>query len=158
MASTIPQLLADYSAGPRQLRDAIQGMTREQLAARPIPGKWSTQEVVCHLIDFEIINAERIQRTISEDNPTVFDADPEPRATRMQYDARDVAAELALLDALRGHVAAVLARLAPEDWQRPLTHSVDGRLTLRQLVERTTRHIPHHLPHIAEKRAALAST
>ena len=156
MTDAYAQLIAEYSAGPGKLRDAVRGMSSEQLASRPVAGKWSTQEVVCHLVDFEIINTERIQRTISEDNPTVFDADPDPLARRMGYDARDVEAELALLAALRSHIAAVLSRLAPNDWQRPLTHSADGRLTLRQLVERTTRHIPHHLAFIAEKRAALA--
>lgn len=158
MTDAFAQLIAEYSAGPGQLRDAVRGMSPEQLAARPVAGKWSTQEVVCHLVDFEIINTERIQRTISEDNPTVFDADPEPLARRMCYHARDFEAELALLAALRSHIAVVLARLSADDWQRPLTHSADGRLTLRQLVERTTRHIPHHLAFIAEKRAALART
>jgi hypothetical protein len=33
-------------------------MTREQLLARPVPGKWSTQEVVCHLADYEPIYAD----------------------------------------------------------------------------------------------------
>jgi hypothetical protein len=86
----------------------------------------------------------------------VFGADPDPLARRLHYGHRDVAAELDLLAALRRHVGAILARLTPEDWQRTLVHSEDGQLTLRQLVERTTRHIPHHLPFIAEKRAALA--
>ncbi len=158
MTDAFAQLIAEYSAGPGQLRDAVRGMSPEQLAARPVAGKWSTQQVVCHLVDFEIINTERIQRTISEDNPTVFDADPDPLAWRMCYDAREVEAELALLAALRSHVAVVLARLKPEDWLRPLTHSVDGKLRLRQLVERTTRHIPHHVAFIAEKRTALVGT
>ena len=49
-----PAELADqYLAGAKSLREAVKGMTREQLTARPIPGKWSTLEVVCHLADFE---------------------------------------------------------------------------------------------------------
>ena len=39
----------DYLAGPTLLRQKVAGMTREQLIARPIPGKWSTLEVICHL-------------------------------------------------------------------------------------------------------------
>jgi hypothetical protein len=156
MSQSVEQLIEEYAAGPGRLREAVAGMSAEQLAARPVAGKWSTQEVICHLVDFEIINTERIQRTIAEGNPTVFDADPGPLAERMFYGERDCAAELQLLDALRGHVATILWRLAPAQWERPLTHSSDGRLTLRQLVERTTRHVPHHLAFIAEKRAALA--
>jgi len=44
-------LIDEYLAGPQLLRQAIAGMSREQLLARPIPGKWSTLEVICHLAD-----------------------------------------------------------------------------------------------------------
>ena len=33
------QLIADYEAGPELLRAAVAGMTREELLARPVPGK-----------------------------------------------------------------------------------------------------------------------
>jgi uncharacterized damage-inducible protein DinB len=156
MSDELKKLMDDYVAGTGQLREALLGMTPEQLAARPIEGKWSTQEVVCHLVDFEIINSERIQRTIAFDNPTVFGADPDPLSKRMHYDKRDVEAELVLLESLRRHMATILRNLSAEQWNRPVMHSEDGQLTLQQLVERTTRHVPHHLPFIAEKRAALA--
>ena len=50
-------LIEQYLAGPGLLRRAVAGMTRDQLLARPVPGKWSTQEVVCHLADYEPIYA-----------------------------------------------------------------------------------------------------
>jgi len=53
-------LIEQYLAGAGLLRRAVAGMTREQLLARPIPGKWSTQEVVCHLADYEPIYADRM--------------------------------------------------------------------------------------------------
>ncbi len=68
----------NYLDGPQVLRKAVAGMTPEQLAARPIPGKWSTLEVVCHLADFEIVYADRIKRVIAEDEPTLFGGDPAP--------------------------------------------------------------------------------
>src|SRR5262249_49979717 len=40
-----------YLAGPKDLRAAVAGLSRDQLVARPIPGKWSALEVVCHLAD-----------------------------------------------------------------------------------------------------------
>lgn len=155
MNPTLESLIANFVAGPGQLRESVRGMSIEQLAARPIAGKWSTQQVVCHLTDFEIINAERIQRTIAVDNPTIFNAEPDFFAAQLHYEHRPVAAELDLIAALRSHIAAILRRLTEAQWQRTANHSIDGPLTLTQLVERTTRHIPHHLPFIAEKRAAL---
>ena len=69
-------LLVDYLAGAGLLRKAVAGMTREQLLARPIAGKWSTQEVVCHLADFEPIYADRMKRVIAEDGPRILSGDP----------------------------------------------------------------------------------
>ena len=60
-------LIDDYLAGPQLLRQAVAGMTNEQFLARPIPGKWSTLEVICHLADFEIVGADRIKRVILEE-------------------------------------------------------------------------------------------
>lgn len=148
-------LIAAYEAGPDELRNAMAGMSAEEIRARPIAGKWSTHEIVCHLADFEIINADRIKRVLAEDRPTLFNAEPDTFAASLAYEARDTERELQLIAALRGHVAAILRTLRPEKWERTGTHSTDGALTLTQLVQRTTRHIPHHLPFIAEKREAL---
>jgi hypothetical protein len=51
-------LIDAYLGGIEVLRRAVAGMTPEQLRARPVPGRWSTLEVVCHLADFEPIYAE----------------------------------------------------------------------------------------------------
>jgi hypothetical protein len=40
-----------FEKAPAALRRVVEDMTPEQLTARPIPGKWSTLEVVCHLVD-----------------------------------------------------------------------------------------------------------
>jgi len=52
----IPPLIDDYASGPQKLRDAIAGMMPKQFDAAPVPGKWSTRQVVCHLADFEPVN------------------------------------------------------------------------------------------------------
>ena len=52
------QLTDEYASGPQKLTDAIAGMTPEQIDAAPVPDKWSTRQVVCHLTDFEPVYAE----------------------------------------------------------------------------------------------------
>jgi hypothetical protein len=61
-------LIEQYLAGPGLLRRAVAGMTKEQLLARPIPDKWSTLQVVCHLADYEPIYADRMKRVIALDD------------------------------------------------------------------------------------------
>jgi DinB superfamily len=46
-------LVDAYVAGPRNLGLAVAELSPEQLIARPIPGKWSVLEVICHLADTE---------------------------------------------------------------------------------------------------------
>ena len=69
------QLIDNYLAGVNALRSAVRGLSREQLEARPVPGKWSTLEVVCHLSDFDPILADRMKRVIAEDRPPLLGAD-----------------------------------------------------------------------------------
>src|ERR1700747_1321906 len=84
----------NYLAGPRTLRQAVAGMSREQLLARPVPGKWSTMEVVCHLAAFETIGADRMKRIIAEDKPTLLGADEQRLAAALSYHDRDLEEEL----------------------------------------------------------------
>ena len=71
--------LEQYLAGPGLLRRAVAGMTRDELLARPIPGTWSTQEVVCHLADYEPIYADRMKRVIALEGPELLRGDPAQR-------------------------------------------------------------------------------
>jgi uncharacterized damage-inducible protein DinB len=147
-------LIEQYLAGPDLLRRAVAGMTREQLLARPIPGKWSTQEVVCHVADYEPIYADRMKRVIALKEPELLKGDPELFAARLAYDQRDVQEELALIELTRRQMGRILASLMPDDFQRRGAHSRDGALTLEDLLKRITGHIPHHVRFIEEKKRA----
>ena len=122
-----------YAFGPQLLRNAVAGMTREQLVARPIPGKWSTLEVICHLADFEIVGADRIKRVIAENEPTLFGGDEKVFAARLAYHERNAEEELLLNEQIRKQVTRILKTLKPEDFQRRGIHSEVGPLTLQHL-------------------------
>lgn len=149
------RLLNDYAQGPQKLREAVAGMTAEQMDARPIPGKWSTRQVICHIADFEPIYADRMKRILAEDRPTFFGGDPDLFAANLAYESRDVEEELQMISAVRNHVARILRTLKPEAFTRTGNHSEDGPVTLEVLLQRITNHIPHHIKFIEEKRAAM---
>jgi uncharacterized damage-inducible protein DinB len=149
-------LIASYEHGIGDLTSAVAGMTTDQLQARPIPGKWSTLEVVCHLADTEIYYTDRIERTIALERPLLIGVDERPYADRLNYQALDLDEQLALFTALRRHVARILKLQPPEAWQRTAVHSETGVVTLRQLVFQAVRHVQHHLPFIAEKQVAMS--
>jgi hypothetical protein len=152
----ISALIDQYRAGPAQLRKAVAGMTREQLAARPVAGKWSTLEVVCHLADFEPIYADRMKRVIAEDNPLLLSGDPDKFQAALAYGSRDVGEELTLIETVRNQMARILKVLPESAFARTGKHNTDGPLSLGVLLERITGHIPHHVQFIEEKRKALS--
>jgi hypothetical protein len=149
------ELLAAYERGIDDLRAAVAGMTLEEILARPVPGKWSTQECVSHLADTEIFFTDRIVRTIAMDRPLLMSVDEKLYIERLDYQRFDLEEQLALFTALRRHALHILRAQPSEAWRRTAVHSDSGLLTLRQLVLQAVRHLRHHLPFIAEKRAAL---
>jgi uncharacterized damage-inducible protein DinB len=151
----ITSLIEQYRAGPDELRQAVSGMTAEQLDAKPIDGKWSTRQVVAHIADFEPVYVDRMKRVLAENQPTLFAGNPDVFAASLWYEQRDIEEELELIAASRRHMARLLRLAAPEDFQRTGKHSEIGPITLAQILENITLHIPHHIRFIEEKRQAL---
>ena len=152
------QLIEKYLSGSQILRDATAGMTREQLVARPVPGKWSTMEVVCHLADFEPIYADRMKRTVAEDTPAVMSANEQRYAAALYYQDRDLEEELDLIERIRRNQSRILRALPATAWQRACVYRYDGKeetRTLERLVTLMGNHIPHHVTFIHEKRRLL---
>ena len=148
-------LIAAYEQGIADLRAAVADMTAEQVLSRPIPAKWSTMEVVAHLADTEIYYTDRIERTLALERPLLMGVDERPYPLRLNYQAFDLSEQIDLFTALRRHGTRILRLQPPEAWLRVAVHSETGLVTLRQLVFQAVRHVRHHLPFIAEKRAAL---
>jgi hypothetical protein len=152
----LSELLDRYAAGPALLRAATKDVGPEKLRLRPVPGRWSTMEVVCHLSDAEAVYAERMKRVLAEAEPPLRGFDPDVWMPRLAYHDRDLDEELRIVDLVRGQMLRILRPLRPEEFQRRGIHSEDGPLTLEALLERITGHVPHHVRFIEEKKAALA--
>jgi hypothetical protein len=152
-----PSELADqFLAGAAALRAAVAGMTREQLVARPVPGRWSTLEVVAHIADFDPVLVERMKRIIAmPDVPLLLAADENDFAKALAYHDRDIEEELAIVEMTRRQMARIIRTLKPELLERTGCHNKRGIVTLEKAIQTAVNHIPHHLPFIAEKRKAL---
>ena len=153
--STPQELIARYLTGPALLRDTVAGMDADQLHARPIPGKMSTQEVVNHIVDSERSMSERMRRAIAGDDPLVMGARGAGHPGPPHHPERDVAADVEALGTIREQMAEDLRSLAPEVWGRIALRREDRVLTLRQVLLHDVRHLEHHVATIEEKRAAL---
>jgi GNAT superfamily N-acetyltransferase/uncharacterized damage-inducible protein DinB len=151
------QLIEDYEAGPNVLRAAVAGMAPGELLARPVPGRWTTLEVVCHVSDSEQFFADRMKRTLAMNRPLLISADGWLYPEAVRYHDRDSDEELALVALTRRQMARILRLVPGEAWSRTAIHTETGTVSLRQLLLHAIRHLKHHVAFIKEKRQALAA-
>src|SRR5271155_501317 len=124
--STFSQQIDAYLAGPAQLRRVVGDLSPQQLAARPVPGKWSTLEVVCHLVDSEQAWCHRMKRVIAEEKPLLIGYDESRFTAMLHYHDHDLKTELTLMEGMRVQMALVLRTLPESAWARTGVHSERG--------------------------------
>jgi hypothetical protein len=153
MEETAP--LDAYLSGPRMLRAGVTGMSREQMTSRPITGRWSVLEVVCHLVDTEANIAHRIKRVLSEERPAFDRVKPELMLAALAYHDRDVEDELGIFELTRRQIGRILRASPPEAWKRTGVVGDRGDRTVGQMINGAVEHLAHHLGFVIEKRRAL---
>jgi GNAT superfamily N-acetyltransferase/uncharacterized damage-inducible protein DinB len=151
------QLIKDYEAGPALLQAAVAGTPREELLARPVAGKWSILEVVCHIADTEQFFADRMKRTLAMSRPVLVAAEGGLYPEAVRCDDRDPEEELALVTLTRRQMARILKLVPEEAWSRTAVHTESGLVTLKQLLRHAIRHLKHYLTFIEEKRQILVT-
>jgi len=148
-------LLDAYLGGPDRLRSAVTGLRREQMISRPITGRWSVLEVVCHLADTEANIAHRIKRVLSEERPVFDRVKPELMLAALAYHDRDVEDELGIFDLTRRQIGRILRASPLEAWERTGVVGDGGDRTVGQMINGAVEHLAHHLGFVIEKRRAL---
>ncbi len=154
-SAIVAELIDAYRRGPATLRDAVSGMSAEELRARPIAGKMSSLEVLSHITDSDQFMCDRVKRTIATDKPLLMGVESADYPGPLAYHERDPELDLRLLEVQREQLAADLERLAPELWERTAVHSEAGLQTLREIFHHAVEHLEGHVLAILEKRRAL---
>jgi len=154
-AATIDELITRYAEGPAILREAVAGMDREALLTRPIAGKMSSLEVLCHIVDSDQFMCDRVKRTIATPRPLLMGVESASYPGPLSYHERDPELDLRLLEVQREQLAADLRRLTPQAWERTAVHSENGTQTLGDVFAHAVEHLEDHVHAIGDKRAAL---
>jgi hypothetical protein len=149
------QAIDRYAAGADLPLRAIDGLSRDELFAHPVPGTWSVQELVVHLMDSDLVGCDRIKRVAAMDAPLLIGYDQDAFIRELHYEEVDarIACEAFRLNRLA--TAAVLRRLPEASASRFGIHSERGKVTLLQFVQGYADHLDHHLKFLHEKRRAL---
>ena len=151
----IKQAVDRYAAGATIPAQWVKGLSREDLLAVPVPGKWSIQTLVQHVLDSDLIASHRMKRIIAEDNPLLIGYDETLFAQKLGYERLDVPLACELFRLNRELTAQILRGLPEADFARSGVHNQYGTQTLLHLVNIYGGHLEHHAPFLVEKRKRL---
>ena len=107
-----------YAAGGPMLVYAASGLTPEQEMARPGPGAWSIAELVAHLLDADLVLADRMKRVIAEEDPVLLAFDENAWIERLGAEAMPVEEAVNLFAANRHWMTQILRRCSEADFAR----------------------------------------
>ena len=151
----IPQLIHQYELGGERLRNAIKGLTVEDLIAYPVPGTWSIQEIVIHLMDSDLIATDRMKRMVAMDDPQIIGFDETAFVQKLFPNEQSAEDAVTILDLNRRMFTKVLRKLPPEAFARKGIHNERGPITMGGQLKLYTGHLEHHLKFIVDKREKL---
>jgi uncharacterized damage-inducible protein DinB len=149
------QQIQRYSAGADVPARAIEGLTKDDLLAIPVPGTWSIQQIVVHLMDSDLIGSDRMKRVAAEHRPTLLGYDESAFASKLGYEHLDAALAAEVFRLNRQLTAEVLRRLPEEAFERIGLHNERGKETLDEMVRDYADHLDHHMRFIRRKRELL---
>jgi uncharacterized damage-inducible protein DinB len=150
-----PSLLEKYSHGADLIRSAIKGLTPKELQAFPVPGTWSIQQIVVHMLDSDLIATHRMKRIIAEDNPLLIGYDETKFTKSLFYEKEPLEEVLTLFDLNRAQMTRIFKQLTDTAFQRHGTHNERGTVRLGELIEDYVGHVDHHLKFVKQKRELL---
>lgn len=144
-----------YAAGAARVTEAIRGLEAADFAATPVAGTWSIGQIVIHLMDSDLIAADRMKRIIAEENPTLIGYDETAFSQKLFYAQQDPFAAAEIFRMNRELFSVVLRNVDDAAFARGGMHNERGRLTLAEMLETYVRHLNHHLGFIRHKRQLL---
>lgn len=149
------QLIELFVAGGQQLADAYRCLNRKQLLAVPIPGTWSLQQIAIHLLESDLIAADRMKRIAAMDRPLLIGYDQTAFSQLPGVNDLDAQKACELFAIHREMLAVVLRKLPDEAFERFGIHSESGKVTLAEMVQRYIDHLDGHMVHILKKKSLL---
>lgn len=147
-------LIEKYGLGYKMLREAINGLSEEELRFKPAPDKWSIHQVLIHVADSELVSTQRLKKVLAEEEPLLTSTDQDTWANALGYDQLDREQYLLLFKLLRSSMLPILAQLTTEQIERVGVYADEGRFTFKQLLEYRVAHIRGHLAQIERLKKA----
>ncbi|SEN67684.1 YfiT family bacillithiol transferase [Lihuaxuella thermophila] len=142
----------EIAAAPGELRQAVQGLTEDQLNTPYRPGGWTVRQVVHHLPDSHLNSYVRFKWALTEEVPFIKPYDEKEWAELADSRTAPIEVSLSLFDSLHQRWTLLLRAMTDEDFRRTFRHPESGTLTLDQALGLYAWHGKHHIAHITSLR------
>ena len=152
--SDITDLLERYRRGPELVALVLTGVFGEEEDFARAPGKWSVRQIVAHLADAELVGAHRFRQVLAEENPTIIAFDQDAWTRNLDYARRKPKQSLETFRRLRAENYDLLKDQPESAYERTGNHTVNGRMSLRQMLEGYAQHAESHARQLQEIREA----
>ncbi len=149
------ELIDQYIAGATVPGRAIAGLTPADRNACPVPGTWSIQQIIVHLMDSDLIGSDRMKRIIAEESPSLIGYNESAFARQLFYDRTDLPMACEVFRLNRLLTGAILKQLPDTAFARTGNHSERGTVSLAALLQTYVGHLDHHMRFLREKRRLL---
>ncbi|GMX65462.1 hypothetical protein Elgi_47320 [Paenibacillus elgii] len=147
-------LIEEYGRGYELLREAVEGLTEEELRFKPAPDKWSIHEILIHLADSELVSTQRLKKVLAEDEPLIMSWEQDVWVKNLGYEKQDREQHLLLFQMLRAHMQPVLVHLTADQIERVGVYEDGARFTFHQMLEYRVKHVRIHLAQIERVKEA----
>jgi len=148
--------IEDFVTGGQQLVDTYRGLSRDQLLAVPIPGTWSLQQIAIHMLESDLIAADRMKRIVAMDRPLLIGYDETAFSQLPGINELDALQACELFAIHREMLAVILRKLPDQAFERFGIHNETGRITLSEMVDGYIQHLDGHMVHVRRKKQLLS--
>jgi len=146
------QLIGEIEQAPKALRNAMSGLSPQQIETPYREGGWTVRQVIHHVPESHMNAYIRFKLGLTEDSPTIKPYIEDLWAKTGDVQATPLETSLALLDSLHDRWVRLLRGLKPEDWKRTFIHPELGTVSLDKSLALYAWHGKHHTAHITELR------
>ena len=144
--------ISEVEALPSRFRDAVSGLSDEQLDTPYRPDGWTVRQLLHHVPDSHLHAYVRFKLALTEDVPLIKPYD-EAAWAGLADSRLPVDVSLQLLETLHRRWVALLESMSAGDFERRLDHpDWEKPLSLDFMLQLYAWHGPHHVAHVARLR------
>lgn len=146
------RLIEIVASAPGRLRDAVQGMTAQQLDTPYRKGGWTVRQVIHHVPESHMHAYIRFKLALTEDDPVVKPYNEAAWARLHDVPDTPVDTSLALLDCLHRRWVILMRGMSDEEWRKRYIHpeSDRGSMVLDYVLAMYAWHGEHHIAHVRQ--------